>query len=115
MSAEPVDVLTFGETMLSVQVDGPLTAGGQARTAVAGAESNVAVGLARLGHRVRWAGRVGADEPGRVILRTLRGEGVDVHHASTDHDAPTAVMLRERRVADLAACTTGALDRRLHA
>lgn len=98
----PVEVLTFGEAMLSVQVDGVLTAGGGARTAVAGAESNVAVGLARLGHRVCWAGRVGADEPGRMILRTLRGEGVQVDRSTTDDDAPTGAMLRERRVADLA-------------
>ncbi|MFF3494692.1 sugar kinase [Streptomyces sp. NPDC002795] len=98
----PVDALTFGEAMLSVQVDGPLTAGGQARTAVAGAESNVAVGLARLGHHVAWAGRVGTDEPGRMVLRALRGEGVRVDCATSDDQAPTGAMLRERRVADLA-------------
>ncbi|NUQ97944.1 MAG: sugar kinase [Streptomyces sp.] len=102
MSAAPLQVLTFGETMLSLQVDGALTAGGTARTAVAGAESNVAVGLARLGHRVGWAGRLGADEPGRMILRTLRGEGVHVEHATVDPGAPTGALMRERRVADLA-------------
>ncbi|MGQ4512756.1 PfkB family carbohydrate kinase [Streptomyces sp. DW26H14] len=88
--------------MLAVRVSGPLTAGGQATTTVAGAESNVAVGLARLGHRAAWAGRVGADEPGRAVLRALRGEGVDTGHATTDDTAPTGAMLRERRVADLA-------------
>nr|WP_316743473.1 sugar kinase [Streptomyces sp. MK7] len=102
MSAAPLQALTFGETMLSLQVDGPLTAGGLARTAVAGAESNVAVGLARLGHQVGWAGRLGADEPGRMILRTLRGEGVHVDHATVDPGAPTGALMRERRVADLA-------------
>ena len=96
------DVLTFGETMLALRCPGPLEQGGGATTAVAGAESNVAVGLARLGHRAAWAGRVGADEPGRLILRTLRGEGVDVTHAVADDSAPTGAMLRERRVADLA-------------
>ncbi|GAB2873029.1 sugar kinase [Streptomyces mayteni] len=102
MSVQPAEVLTFGETMLSLQLEGPLAVGNPVRPTVAGAESNVAVGLARLGHRVRWAGRVGADEPGRMVLRTLRGEGVDVAHASLDHTAPTGAMLRERRVADLA-------------
>ncbi|TDC74781.1 sugar kinase [Streptomyces hainanensis] len=87
--------------MLSLRLEGPLTVGSPVHPTVAGAESNVAVGLTRLGHRVRWAGRVGADEPGRMVLRTLRGEGVDVAHATTDHDAPTGAMLRERRVADL--------------
>ncbi|MER6015874.1 sugar kinase [Streptomyces bluensis] len=102
MSTAPLQALTFGETMLSFQVDGALTAGGSARTAVAGAESNVAVGLARLGHQVGWAGRLGADEPGRMILRTLRGEGVDVDHATVDPTAPTGALMRERRVADVA-------------
>ncbi len=98
----PADVLTFGETMLSLQTEGPLTTGTPARTTVAGAESNVAIGLARLGHRVSWAGRLGADEPARLILRTLRGEGVNVGHTTTDPDAPTGVLLRERLVADVA-------------
>ncbi|MBB0230975.1 sugar kinase, partial [Streptomyces calidiresistens] len=49
MSARPaVDVLTFGETMLCVHTPGSLTVGAGARVTVAGAESNVAVGLARL-------------------------------------------------------------------
>ncbi|RKN40526.1 sugar kinase [Streptomyces hoynatensis] len=88
--------------MLSVQAEGPLAVGGGARLTLAGAEANVAVGLARLGHRARWAGRLGADEPGRVALRALRGEGVDVAHATLDPGAPTGAMLREARVADLA-------------
>lgn len=95
------DVLTFGETMLAVRLAGPLACGGDAVTAIAGAESNVAVGLARLGHRVAWAGRVGADEPGRTVLRALRGEGVDLTHATTDASAPTGALLREHRVPDL--------------
>lgn len=95
-------VLTFGETMLSMQLPGPLRCGAHAHTSVAGAESTVAIGLARLGHRARWAGRVGADEPGRLVLRTLRGEGVDVSHAGRDTRLPTGAMLREIRVADVA-------------
>ncbi|WP_277336024.1 sugar kinase [Streptomyces sp. JH34] len=97
----PVDVLTFGETMLAAQLPGSLAVGAQARTTVAGAESNVAIGVARLGHRAAWAGLVGDDEPGRLALRTLRGEGVDIARAATHATAPTGAMLRERRVADL--------------
>ncbi|MFD5037253.1 sugar kinase [Streptomyces sp. NPDC058378] len=96
------DVLTFGETMLAAQLPGTLAVGAQARTTVAGAESNVAIGLARLGHHAVWAGLVGDDEPGRLVLRTLRGEGVDITRAGTHATAPTGAMLRERRVADLA-------------
>ncbi|MGP4115102.1 sugar kinase [Streptomyces sp. 4N509B] len=102
MSGPAVDVLTFGEAMLSLQAEGALSVGGAARVTVAGAESNVAVGLARLGHRVSWAGRLGADEPGRLVRRALRGEGVETRHVTTDPEAPTGAMLRERRVADIA-------------
>ena len=96
------EVLTFGESMLSLQSPGPLDSGTAVRAAVAGAESNVAIGLARLGHRVAWAGRLGDDEPGRLVLRTLRGEGVDVRYAVTDAGAPTGAMLREQRLAGVA-------------
>lgn len=69
---------------------------------MAGAESNVAIGLARLGHRVRWAGRVGADELGALVLRTLRAEGVDIGHAATDETGrPTGLLLTEPRLGTL--------------
>jgi 2-dehydro-3-deoxygluconokinase len=63
-----------------------------------GAESNVAIGLARLGVPVTWMGRLGDDALGRLIERQLRAEGV---RAATTHDpdAPTALMLKERPTA----------------
>ncbi|MFE7843061.1 sugar kinase, partial [Streptomyces sp. NPDC057474] len=68
---------------------------------VAGAESNVAIGLARLGHRVRWAGRVGADELGALVLRT-RAEGIDTEHVITDDTGrPTGLPLTELRLGTL--------------
>ncbi|NDZ91612.1 sugar kinase, partial [Streptomyces sp. SID10115] len=53
MSNAP-DVLTFGETMVALRGNGPLKLGGSMDVSVAGAESNVAIGLSRLGHAVRW-------------------------------------------------------------
>jgi 2-dehydro-3-deoxygluconokinase len=64
---------------------------------VAGAEANVAVGLARLGHRPAFIGRVGADGFGTAIVRRLRGEGVATNHVIVDHSAPTGILVRERR------------------
>jgi len=63
-----------------------------------GAESNVAVGLARLGVPVTWMGRLGDDALGRLIERQLRAECVN---AAATHDltAPTALMLKERPAA----------------
>ncbi len=95
-------VVTFGETMAAMRATGPLRLGGPLHLSVAGAESNVAIGLARLGHRVSWAGRVGADELGALVLRTLRAESVDVSHAVTDASGrPTGLLIFEPRLGDL--------------
>lgn len=95
------DVLTLGEAMGALRAHRPLHLGGTLDLSVAGAEANVAIGLARLGHRARWVGVTGADEFGRLVLRTLRAEGVDVSHAAVDDSAPTGLVVFEQRVADL--------------
>lgn len=94
------DVVTFGESMASFRGEGPLWLGGTVHLSVAGAESNVAIGLARLGHSVRWIGRVGNDELGRLIRRTLSAEGIATT-AITDPERPTGLILFEHRLADL--------------
>jgi len=95
------DVVTLGETMVSLRTSTPLRLGGSLQMTVAGSESNVAIGLARLGHVVRWGGRVGADEAGEFILRTLRAESVIVDTAVLMPDRQTGLMLAERRIADI--------------
>lgn len=95
------DVLTFGESMAAVQGAGPLRLGGPLTLSVAGAESNVAIALARLGHAVEWIGRIGDDELGQLVLRTLRAEGVDLSGSVVDATAPTGVLFLERRIADI--------------
>ncbi|WP_409236096.1 sugar kinase [Streptomyces sp. PA5.6] len=95
------DVLTLGETMVALRGSGPLKLGGSLDVSVAGAESNVAIGLSRLGHTVRWAGAVGDDEAGELVLRTLRAEGVDVGAATRDPSAPTGLLLFEPRLPDV--------------
>ena len=89
--------VTVGESMGLIQ---PNTVGSFAlldalQLSFGGAESNVAIGLARLGIAVSWMGRVGDDSIGRRIVRELRAEGIDVH-APVDPSARTAVMLKER-------------------
>jgi 2-dehydro-3-deoxygluconokinase len=68
---------------------------------MAGAESNVAIGLARLGHRAGWVGRVSTDELGEYVLRQLRAEGVRVDDVTRDAERPTGLMFLEQRTADL--------------
>ncbi|MQA86361.1 MAG: sugar kinase [Streptosporangiales bacterium] len=65
---------------------------------VAGAESNVAIGIRRLGGRSAWIGRVGDDELGRLVLRTLAAEGVDLQGTYADAEAPTGLMIKEHRM-----------------
>ncbi|MCU1532989.1 MAG: sugar kinase [Arthrobacter sp.] len=94
------ELLTFGESMVSLRSAGPLSVGGSLDMHVAGAESNVAVGVARLGHRVTWAGVVGADPQGEYILRQLRSEGIGLQHR-VDTVRSTGVMFLEQRTADV--------------
>lgn len=95
-----VDLLTLGESMVSLRSGGPLSAGGVLTMHVAGAESNVAVGVARLGHRVSWAGVLGTDPHGQFILRQLRSEGIGVRHRE-DPVNSTGIMFLEQRTADI--------------
>jgi 2-dehydro-3-deoxygluconokinase len=62
---------------------------------IGGAEANLSVALARLGHSVRYISRVGADPFGERIRNTLAAEGVDVSGVRTDQVAPTGVFFRE--------------------
>jgi 2-dehydro-3-deoxygluconokinase len=91
------EVVTFGEpmTLLLATGDVPLGQARQFDASIAGAESNLAIGLARLGHRVAFFGRVGADVFGQRIRRELRAEGVGVSALRTDPDRPTGLLLRD--------------------
>ncbi|GGM94677.1 ribokinase [Lentzea pudingi] len=96
-----IDVVLVGETMMSLRARGTWRLGADARTSIAGAEATVAIGLSRLGHSARWVGRVGADEPGELILRTLRAEGVDTSAVGRDPDTPTGLILFEQRTPEV--------------
>lgn len=104
MAATPTPALvTLGETMAVFTSDqvGPLRHATTMRVGVAGAESNVAIGARRLDHPTAWMGRVGADELGQLVLGRLRAERVDVDAAVLDPDAPTGLMVKEHRTANL--------------
>jgi 2-dehydro-3-deoxygluconokinase len=112
------EVVTLGECLISLiaTAPGPLAEASTFERHVAGAEANLAVGLARLGHAVAYIGRVGGDGFGTAITRRLRGEGVDVDHLAIDADATTGLMLRERRIlgaAQVVYARTGSAGSRL--
>ncbi len=94
-----LDVVTLGESMVLLLADqpGPMREATTFRRFIAGAESNLAIGLSRLGHAAGWFSRVGDDEFGRAIVFRIRGEGVDTSHVVSDASAPTGLVIRERR------------------
>jgi 2-dehydro-3-deoxygluconokinase len=91
------EVVTFGETMALMMPEGTkgVEYSSQFSKSFGGAETNVAIGISRLGHRVGWFGRLGKDPFGRMILKSLRGEGVDISRVELSEDGPTGLMLRE--------------------
>jgi 2-dehydro-3-deoxygluconokinase len=93
------EVVTLGEALVALVADEgrPLVDPGSFIPFVAGAEANVAMGLARLGRSVSFVGRVGADGLGHMVRNHLRGEGVDVQWLRDDADAPTGALARDRR------------------
>lgn len=97
MSQNKCDVVTIGESMVLFQPIGdkaikyePLFT-----KSLAGAESNIAIGLTRLGKKVKWISRVGSDPFGDFVISTLAGEGVDVSDVIRDSNNPTAIYFKE--------------------
>ncbi len=74
------NIATFGEIMLRLSPPGKelLFQSPRLEAAFGGAEANVAVSLAILGHRSRWISVVPANPVGEAALRELRRYGVDV-------------------------------------
>lgn len=94
-----LDVITPGESMalLVASTDGPLAEVVHFERRLAGAETNVAIGLARLGLRVAWVSRVGTDAFGRYVKAAVAAEGVDCHAVAEDPGRSTGLMLKGRR------------------
>lgn len=93
-----IDILSFGETMAMFVAEqtGDLAHVGQFQKRIAGADSNVAIGLSRLGFNVAWLSRVGDDSLGRFVVQTLEREGLDCQHVAIDPAHPTGFQLKSR-------------------
>lgn len=93
-----LDVITFGEAMMMLVADrpGPLELAETFSKRTAGAETNVAIGLARLGLRVGWASRLGADSMARYLLGAMQAEGIDCSHVVCDPTQRTGFLIKGR-------------------
>jgi 2-dehydro-3-deoxygluconokinase len=99
MTGHAPELVAFGEALIAFVAEpaGPLHEARHFSAHVAGAESNVAIAVARLGHRVSFAGRVGDDAFGSMIVRRLLAESVATDHLVRDSEAPTGLLFRNLR------------------
>jgi 2-dehydro-3-deoxygluconokinase len=93
-----LDVVTIGETMVifNPMQDMPFTDSHIFMKQIGGAESNFAIGLSRLGHKVGWISRLSDDSLGYYIHNLLRGNGVDTSLVEFDKEYPTGLLIKER-------------------
>lgn len=97
------ELLTFGEAMAMFVAESPgeLAEVEHFQRRIAGADTNVAIGLARLGFHVGWLSRVGNDGFGTFIRRTLEAEGLDCRHLRTSPEHPTGLVFKERAMSGI--------------
>lgn len=94
----PLDVVTLGEAMamfVAAQT-GDLAEVETFTKRIAGAELNVAIGLARLGMNVGWVSRVGNDSFGRFTLQQLKKEGINYRQVTVDGHYPTGFQVKSK-------------------
>jgi 2-dehydro-3-deoxygluconokinase len=97
-----MDVVTFGETMVLFSSNDvlPLEYVHQLNKQIGGAESNVAVGLVRQGHKTGWFSKLGKDAFGRFVQNSIRAEGVDTSRCLFTDEAPTGIFFKEKIAGD---------------
>ena len=98
MTDTAFDVALFGEAMLLLIADrpGPIENADSFHKRTAGAETNVAIGLARLGLKVGWASRLGTDSMGRYLIAAMKSEGIDCSHVICDASQRTGFQFKGR-------------------
>jgi len=96
-TCEPGGLVTLGETMglVSSLDTGQIEYARRLAFSIGGAESNVAIGVVRLGGTATWIGRLGRDATGDLIERRLRSEAVTT--IAIRDDGFTGIMVRHRR------------------
>jgi len=93
-----LDVITIGEAMAMFVATEPgeLAEAESFIKRIAGAELNVATGLARLGLNVSWVSRIGSDSFGRFVLSSLKKENINSESVTIDAHYPTGFQLKSR-------------------
>lgn len=92
-----MDVITIGDAMIAMcpREKGPIIFSDTFKRKVGGAELNVAIGCARLGLKVGFISRLGNDDFGKYIMKTVRGEDIDISEVKLMDEYQTSVYFRE--------------------
>ncbi|MFU0782572.1 MAG: Sugar or nucleoside kinase, ribokinase family [Thermoanaerobacterium thermosaccharolyticum] len=92
------EVLLVGEPMalFIAEEEGTLDRVNKFTKALAGAEANVAIGLSRLGHTVKYITRLGNDPFGKYIYEKLLEENIDVSSIKFTDEYPTGFMIKSK-------------------
>lgn len=114
---EGMDVLCLGELNVDIIINaqdakiemGSEHVAGSYKLCLGSSTAICAVGLARLGAKVRFVGAVGDDMFGEFVLQALSREGVDVSHVKQVGGAPTGLTLSFTKGTDRALLTVPGL------
>jgi fructokinase len=87
---DPPAIVVIGEALIDLAAPAD---DGSAIARPGGSPMNVAVGLARLGQRTAFAGRLSADPFGTILRRHLQRSGVDLQHAVTAAEPSTIALV----------------------
>src|SRR5437867_4340485 len=91
------EVVTIGETMILLygeDTTAPLRFGERLMLDFAGADSNFAIAMSRLGYRSAWISRLGDEPLGVLVLNAIAREGVDVSRVIRDPTRNTGLYLK---------------------
>ena len=93
-----IDVITFGEAMVVfiASKEGEFKDVSRYSRGLAGAELNVAVGLTRLGHKVKYVTRLGKDPYGEYILDFIHKEKIDDSGVYMDSNYLTGSYIKSK-------------------
>ena len=115
------DIVSIGEILIdfvSKEQNTALPDVTEYKRAAGGGPANVAVGAARLGKKVGFIGKVGADAFGRHLIQTLEQNGVDTEGVAVDSAADTTlvfVALNQAGIPDFSFFRHGTADTLLRA
>ncbi|QIL51185.1 sugar kinase [Weissella coleopterorum] len=93
------EVVTMGEAMAvfaATDLDQPLWSANHFDKYLAGAEVNVATGVARLGHSVEYITQLGMDPIGKFIQYQLENNNIGTEYVNFSDEYQTGLMFKQR-------------------